>query len=311
MLALTSAASLAQGSWPAKPVRIVVPFPPGGTTDVAARLLSEPLGRALGQPLIVENRAGANGNVGAAEVARSTTDGHIWLMAASGTLVINPFVYAKAAFDVGKDFVPVSLVLRSPLVILAHPSLGVKTLAELIALAKARPKKIAYGSPAIASTSHLAAELFAQRAGIELNHVPYKGSSPMIQDLLGGQVQLAFDTLASSIAHVQSGRLIALAVTSAKPVDQLVGVPPVSTTLPGFEAEGWIAMLAPSGTAKPVVERMAAEIDSIVHRPEIVEKFRQMGAEPAGGGAPFLQSFLASETAKWKDVVVRTGVKLD
>lgn len=298
-------------SWPVKPVRMVVPFPPGGSTDLAARLLSEPLTRALGQPVVIENRPGANGNLGTAEVARSQADGHTLLMAASGTLVINPYVYAKSSFDITRDFSPVSLIMSSPLVVVVHPSMGIKSLPDLIAFAKARSDPMSYGSPAIASTSHLAAELFADRAGIKLNHVPYKGSAPMIQDVLGGHLPMAFDTLASALPHVQAGRLQALAVTSSAPVAALPGVPTLATMLPKFEAEGWIALLAPAGTPASVVNRLASEVATIIRQPTVTERIRSAGAEPLGSGPATLQPFLAREAEKWKEVVARTGVKLD
>ncbi|HSV48597.1 MAG TPA: tripartite tricarboxylate transporter substrate binding protein [Ramlibacter sp.] len=310
-LALGASGVLAQPAWPSRAVRLVVPFPPAGTSDVAARLVSEPLIKALGQPVIVENRAGANGNIGMAEVARAPMDGHTFVVAVSGTLAVNRHLYPKTTFDVDKDFVPVSLMLRSPLVVVVPASLGVTSLPQLVALAKARPKSVAYGSPALASTSHLAAELLALRAGVELVHIPYKGSAPMLQDLMAGQFQMAVDTLASSMPHIQSGKLLALAVTSAKAVAALPNVPTVASVLPGFEAEGWIAMMATANTPQPVVERMSGQMDEILRGPALSERWRQMGVDPVGGRPDVLRAFIASESRKWKEVVTRTGIKLE
>lgn len=311
LLSLSLVHAMAQTAWPAKPVRLIVPFPPAGTSDIAARLISDPLNKAFGQPFIVENKPGANGNVGMAEIARATPDGHTFVVAVSGTLAVNRHVYPKTSFDVDKDFVPVSLMLRSPLVVVVPSSFGVKSLTQLIALAKSQPKTVAYGSPALASTSHLAAELLAMRAGIELTHIPYKGSAPMLQDLLGGQLQMAVDTLASSMPYIQSGKLTALAVTSSKPLPALAGVPTVSSVLPGFEAEGWIAMMAPAGVSQQVVEKMSAQVSDILRGPVLAERWRQLGVEPVGGSPEVLRAYIASESKKWKEIVTRTGIKLE
>lgn len=309
-LALGVSGVLAQPAWPSRALRLVVPFPPAGTSDTAARLVGEPLTKALGQPVVVDNRAGANGNIGMAEAARATADGHTFVVAVSGTLAVNRYLYPKTTFDVDKDFVPVSLMLRSPLVVVVPSSLGVRSLPQLLAMAKAGPKSVSYGSPALASTSHLAAELLAMRAGVDLVHVPYKGSAPMLQDLMAGQFQMAVDTLASSMPHIQSGKLLALAVTSAKPVPALPGVPTVASVLPGFEAEGWIAMMAPANTPPHVVERMSGQMDAILRGPSLSERWRQLGVEPVGGGPDVLKAFIASESRKWKEVVTRRGSSL-
>lgn len=310
-LTLWLSSAHAQPTWPSRAVRLVVPFPPAGTSDTAARLVSEPLIKALGQPVFVENRAGANGNIGMAEVARAPSDGHTFVVAVSGTLAVNRHLYPKTTFDVDKDFVPVSLMLRSPLVVVVPASQSVTSLSQLLALAKVGPKSVSYGSPALGSTSHLAAEMLAMRAEVELVHVPYKGSAPMLQDLIAGQLQMAVDTLASSMPYIQSGKLVALAVTSAKSIGALPKVPTVASLLPGFEAEGWVAIMAPANTPPDIVEKMSAQMDVILRGPTLSERWRQLGAEPVGGSPDVLRTYIASESKKWKDVVTRTGIKLE
>jgi len=308
---LTNVATLAQVDWPTKSVRIVVPNPPGGTTDIATRVVAEPLSKAFSQSFFVENRPGANGSIGATEVARSAPDGYTFLVGASGTLAINQFIFSKLSYNTEKDFAPVSLLIRVPLVVMVHPALGVKSIQELIDLARAKPKSISYGSPASASTGHLATELLKMRAGIDVVHIPYKGSAPMLQDLIAGQVQLAIDTLASAMPHIRSGKLVALAVTSSTPVAALPNVPTVASVIPGFEAEAWFAVMAPAGTPQSIIAKFSAEVDKIVHRPDVIDRFRQLGAEPVGGTPAELRMFIVNETTKWHEVVKATGAKVD
>ena len=311
VLALVQPCALAQSTWPSRPVRLVVPFPPAGTSDVAARLAGEPLGRALHQPFIVENRSGANGNIGMAEAARAAPDGYTFAVSVSGALVINRYLYLKPGFDIDKDLVPVSLMLRSPLVVVVPASSRAGSLPQLVAQAKAAPKSISYGSPSLGSTSHLAAELLAMRAGLELVHVPYKGSAPLLQDLLAGQLDMAVDTLASSMPYIRAGKLRALAVTSAKPVAALPGVRTVGRVLPGFEGEGWIAMMGPANTPAPIVQRMSALVNATLHEPALAKHWEQLGVDPVGGDPQVLKAIILSESRKWKEVVTRTGVKLE
>lgn len=311
VLTLLLSCAMAQSAWPSRPVRLIVPFPPAGTSDVAARLVGEPLTKALHQPFIVENRPGANGNIGMSETARAAPDGHTFVVSVSGTLVVNRYLYPKLGFDIDKDFVPVSLMLRSPLVVVVPSSSPIGSLPQMIARARASPKSVTYGSPALGSTSHLAAELLAMRAGVQLTHVPYKGSAPMLQDLLAGQLEMAVDTLASSMPHIRSGKLRALAVTSAKPVQALPGVPTAGSALPGFEAEGWIAMMAPANTPVSIVQRMSAQVNETLLDPALAQRWQQLGVEPVGGGSALLKETIASESRKWKEVVTRTGVKLE
>src|SRR6267143_1101449 len=310
-LSLATVAAPAQTDWPTKPVRIVVGLSPGGTTDISARILAEQLTRAFNQTFLVENRAGASGMIGASEVARSAPDGYTFLMGNAGTHAINQFIYSKMPYNTQKDFAPVSLVVRVPLVLVVHSSLGVQSLQELIDRARAKPGSINYGSPGTASPGHLSTELLKMLAKIELVHVPYKGSGPMQQDLLAGQVQMAIDLLPPAMPPIRSGKLLALGVTSSIPVSELPNVPTIASVIPGFESEGWYALMAPAGTSPLIITKLSAEVDKILHRPEMTERFKQLGAEPVGGKPAELAAFVASETAKWCEVVKMSGAKAD
>ncbi len=301
----------AQSDWPSKPVRIVVPFAAGGTTDIVARTIAEQLTPVLKQTVVVENRAGAGGNVGAEAVAKSAPDGYTFLMGTPGTQAINQFLYAKMPYDTEKDLIPVSYVVRVPNVLIVPPSLGVKSIDELIALARSKPGRLTYGSPGNGSTGQLSTELFKTRAKVFVTHIPYRGSAPMLQDLLGGQIDMSIDNLPSAMPHIRSGRLLALGVTSATPNPQLPDVKPIAATLPGYAAESWFVLVAPRGTPDAIVQRLSAEVDRILKKPEVVEKFRGLGAEPVGGTPADLARHIAAETAKWKEVVKVSGAKVD
>ena len=303
--------AVAQSDWPTRPVRIVVPFAAGGTTDIVARTIAEQLSPVLKQTVVVENRAGAGGNVGADAVAKSAPDGYTFLMGTPGTQAINQFLYPKMPYDTEKDLVPVSYVVRVPNVLIVPPSLGVKSIDELIALARSRPGRLTYGSPGNGSTGQLSTELFKTRAKVFVTHIPYRGSGPMLQDLLGGQIDMSIDNLPSAMPHIRSGRLLALGVTSAAPNSQLPDVRPIAASLPGYEAESWFVLVAPRGTPEPIVQRLSAEVDRILRKPEVIERFRGLGAEPVGGTPADLAKHIAAETRKWKEVVRISGAKVD
>jgi len=310
-LSVAAVSASAQTDWPTKSVRIVVPFAPGGTADISARIVAEQLTRAFNQPFVAENRGGAGGNIGAAEVARSAPDGYTLLMGNTPTLAINQFIYSKMPYNTERDFAPVSFVVRVPNVLVVPPSLGVRTLQELIDLAKAKPGSINYGTSGAGTVLHLSAELLKTMAKIDLVHVPYKGSGPMLQDLVAGQVQMAIDNVPSALPLIRSGRLLALAVTPSKPVATLPNVPTIASVIPGYEAEAFFALVAPAGTPQSVIAKLSTEVDRILHRPDVIERFRQLGAEPVGGAPAELATFLASETTKWRDVVKTSGAKAD
>ena len=301
----------AQADWPSRPVRIVVPFAPGGTTDLTARIIAEQLSQSLKQNFLVENKAGAGGNLGAAEVAKAAPDGYTFLMGTPGTQAINQFLYPRMPYDTAKDLVPVSFVVRVPNVLMVNPQLPAKNIQELLALLKAQPGKLSYGTPGNGSTGHLSTELFKTQAGVFVTHIPYRGSGPMLQDLMAGQVQMAIDNLPSALPLIQAGKLVALGVTSAQPVPQLPGVPAVASVLPGYEAEAWFVLVAPAGTPQPIIDKLSAEVDRILKKPEVVERFAKLGAVPVGGTPKQLGYFIAAETRKWQQVVKTSGAKVD
>ncbi len=306
-----SGTALAQSDWPGKPVRIVVPFAAGGTTDITARVISDELTKVMKQSFIVDNKAGAGGNVGAAEVARAAPDGYTFLMGTPGTQAINQFLYPKMPYDTSKDFTPVSFVVRVPNVLIVNPALGVKSLKELIDLAKKKPGALSYGSPGNGTTGHLSTELFKNRAAIFVAHIPYRGSGPMLLDLMSGQVQMAIDNLPSAMPHIKAGKLVALGVTSTQGNALLPDVLPIASMLPGYAAEAWFVLMAPAGTPPAIVSRLSAEVDRILKKPEVIERFKGLGAEPVGGTPEQLGQFITAETSKWSQVVKASGAKID
>ncbi len=315
-LALAAALAFAgnaqsQADWPSKPVRIVVPFAPGGTTDLTARIVAEQLSQTFKQNFIVENKAGAGGNLGAAEVAKAAPDGYTFLMGTPGTQAINQFLYPKMPYDTAKDLVPVSFVVRVPNVLMVNPQLPAKDIKALIALLKAQPGKLSYGTPGNGSTGHLSTELFKTQAGVFVTHIPYRGSGPMLQDLVAGQVQMSIDNLPSALPLIQGGKITALGVTSEQPVATLPGVPPIASVLPGYVAESWFVLVAPAGTPQPIIDKLSAEVDRILKKPEVAERFAKLGATPVGGTPKQLGEFIAAETRKWQQVVKVSGAKVD
>jgi tripartite-type tricarboxylate transporter receptor subunit TctC len=308
---LTAPAAQAQDNWPDKPVRIVVPFATGGTTDISARVIADELTQALKQTFIVENKAGAGGNIGAADVARSKPDGYTFLMGTPGTQAINQFLYSNMPYDTAKDFAPVSFVVRVPNVLLVNPSIKARTLDEFIAEAKANPDKFSYGSPGNGTTGHLSTELLKSMSGIKVAHVPYRGSGPMLLDLVGGQIQMAIDNLPSAMAQIKAGKLIALGVTSQEKVGSLPNVAPIASVVPGYVAESWFVLMAPAKTPPAIVAKLSAEVDKILKKPAVIERFQGLGAEPVGGTPESLGTFIDSETKKWQKVVKDSGAKID
>ena len=306
------AVTVSAQSYPTKPIRLVVPFPAGGTTDVLARAAAQKLTETLGQPVVVDNRPGAGGNIGAELVAKSPPDGYTLLMGTVGTHAINPSLYPKMPYDHVRDFVPVILVAGVPNVLVINPALPVNSVQELIAYAKANPGKLNFASSGNGTSIHLSGELFKTMAGVQITHVPYKGSAPALQDLVGGQVQLMFDNLPSALALIKGGRLKALAVTSKERAPALPDVPTMAESgLPGFEASSWFGLLAPAGTPQPVVAKLNAEIAKWLASPEAKEKLLAQGANAAGGTPEDFTRHIAAETAKWQKVVKESGAKVD
>ena len=283
LMACVAPAAFAQ-AYPNHSIRLVVPFPAGGTTDILARDVAKRLTDTLGQPVVVDNRPGAAGNIGADLVAKAAPDGYTLLMGTVGTHAINSSLYAKMPYDHVKDFVPVVLVAGVPNVLVVNPSVPVNSVADLIKLAKAKPGSINFASSGSGTSIHLSGELFKTMAGVDITHVPYKGSSPALADLMGGQVQIMFDNLPSSLALIRSGKLRAVAVTSLKRAPALPDVPTVAESgLPGFEASSWFGILAPAGTPAPIVAKLNAEVNKWLQSPEAKEQLGAQGAEIAGG----------------------------
>src|SRR4051812_5661944 len=281
LLALAAATAMAQGAWPTRPVTMVVPFPPGGGTDTGARILAEQLARKWGQSVLVDNKGGAAGQIGADIVAKARPDGYTLLMGNIGTQAINPALYSKLPYDPDKAFAPVALVAELPLAMMVHPSVPAKNVKEFIALAKAEPGKLSYSSSGAGGGPHLAAEMFKDATGTFVLHVPYRGGGPAVADLLAGHVQLGFMTVFEASSQVKAGKLRALAVTSDKRVPALADVPTLAESgLPGFNSISWIGILAPGATPRELVEKISADIRETVAREDVNAKLVQLGAVP-------------------------------
>jgi tripartite-type tricarboxylate transporter receptor subunit TctC len=307
---------LAGGAWaqayPVKPIRLVVPFPAAGTTDILAREVAQRLSVSFGQSVIVDNRPGAAGNIGSDLVAKSAPDGYTLLMGTVGTHAINPSLYTKMPYNHVKDFVPIVLVAGVPNVLEVTPSLPVNSVADLIKLAKEKPGQLNFASSGSGTSIHLSGELFKTMAGVDIVHVPYKGSSPAVTDLMGGQVQLMFDNLPSSLAQIKAGKLRAIAVTSAQRSPTLPNIPTIAESgLPGFEASSWFGLLAPAGTPAAVVARINADVNQWLQTAEAKEKLLAQGAVPAGGTPEQFAAHIRAETEKWAKVVKVSGAKVD
>jgi tripartite-type tricarboxylate transporter receptor subunit TctC len=311
LLALSAAAAAAQ-SYPSKPIRLVVPFPAGGTTDILAREVGQRLSLSLGQSVVIDNRPGAAGNIGSELVAKSAPDGYTLLMATVSTHAINPNLYARLPYDHVKDFAPVVLVAGVPNVLEVTPSLPVHSVADLIKLAKEKPGQINFASSGSGTSIHLSGELFKTMAGVDMTHVPYKGSAPAITDLIGGQVQVMFDNLPSSLPQIKAGKLRAIAVTSAQRAPALPDIPTIAESgLPGFEATSWFGIVAPAGTPPTIIARINGDVNQWLQSQEAKEKLLAQGAVAAGGSPEQFAAYIRAETEKWARVVKASGAKVD
>lgn len=315
-LALPAAWAQAQ-AWPAKPLRIVVPFAAGGTTDILARALAPELQKALGQPVVVDNKPGAGGNLGAADVAKSPADGYTLLMGTVGTHGINASLYPKLPYDPIKDFVPVTLVAGVPNVLVMNPAkadqYGIKSVADLIKYAKANPGKLNMGSSGNGTSIHLSGELFKSMTGTYMLHFPYRGSGPALIDLMGGSMDLMFDNLPSSMPHIKAGKLKALAVTSGVRSQALPDLPTIAEAGPvkGYEASSWFGLLAPAGTPMEIVNRVQQETAKALAAPALKERLQSQGAIPSGNTSAEFAKLIDNETKKWAQVVKVSGAKVD
>jgi len=301
----------AQSGYPSRSIRFIVPYPPGGPTDLMARSMSGRLSEALGQTVVVDNRAGAGGNVGAEIAAKSPPDGYTLLMGAISTHSINASLYTRLAFDPVKDFSPITQASIIPLVINAHPSLPVANVKELIALAKKNPGQLSYGSSGNGGGTHLAGELFKLMTGTNLQHVPYKGLNPATIDVIGGNIPLVFNDLTTAIQPYKAGRIKILGVSTVKRVSQIPEVATIDETVPGFEAYTWFGVLVPAGTPQPIVDRLSRESMKILQSDEIKKRFAEVGAEPIGNTPQQFADFMAAETVKWAKVVKASGARVD
>ena len=299
------------GTWPARTIRIIVPFPAGGTADILPRVLSEKLAARLGQGVVVENRAGAAGNIGAERVYKAEPDGYTFLAAPPPPLVINPSLYARLAHD-PTQMVPVGVMAAVPNVLLVHPKIAANSMQEYIAQARANPDKLNYASQGSGTTSHLTAEMFKSMAGVRITHVPYKGTAPALTDLLAGQVDMMFDNLGVSLQHVKSGKLKALAVGSEKRVAALPSVPTVAEAgLPGFVAVTWFGVMAPPKTPPQIATRFSAAIAEALKQPDVQKRLADLSAEPVGNSPAEMASFMKDEVERWRRVIKSADVKVD
>jgi len=299
-------------TWPAKPIKWIVPFAPGGTTDILARTIGEKLTVALGQPVIVENKPGAGGGVGADFTAKAPPDGYTIMGGTISTHAINASLYKTLPYDPIKDFVPITLIARVPNMLVVNPEIPAKNVAELIALLKANPGKYSFASSGNGTSQHLSGELFKSMAGVDMQHIPYKGSPPALQDVVAGQVAMTFDNITTAWPLAKGGKLRALAVTTAKRSAIAPEIPTLSESgLAGYEVGSWQGVFAPAGTPPAIVARLNSEIVKIINMPEVKEKLIGLGAEPVGDSSAEFGAIVKTEVVKWAEVVKKSGAKVD
>jgi tripartite-type tricarboxylate transporter receptor subunit TctC len=307
-----AALAVAQSPYPAKPVRMILAFPPGGPTDINARSFAQKLSEQMGQQVVVDNRAGAGGNIGAAEAARAAPDGYT-IFYNTSAIAIAPSLYAKVPFDPVKDYAPVALTATVPLVLAVNPNLPVKSVQELIAYARANPNKMNYASSGSGTITHLAAALFASQMGLQMQHIPYKGSAPALVDVVTGQVQMMIDTINTVAPYAKDNRLRALAIAITRPSALLPDVPTLeqAANLPGFEMSAWQGIVVPAGTSADIVARLNAEVNKALQSSDLRARLAAGGSEPLGGTSEHYAAYLRSELGRWAKVVRDSGAKLD
>lgn len=305
------AMSFAQGSYPSRAISIVVPLSAGGVTDVVARYLAQKVSEAWKTPVVVENKLGAGGGVGAEYVAKAAPDGYTLIMGTVSSHAINASVYPNLRYDNLRDFDPISLVASGPNMLVVHPSVPVKTVAELIDYLKSHPNQLNYGSTGVGTSTHVLAELFKMTTGTAMIHVPYKGSSQMMADLVAGQVQLAFDNLPTALAQARAGKVRPLGVTSAERWPEALDIPTIAETLPGFVATSWQGLFAPKGTPSDVLKRLSTEVQRILQDPETVRRFQDLGTRASGMPIEQFRQFVREETERWAVVVKKSGARAD
>ena len=310
---LVSVSSLSAGAqnYPNEVIKIIVPFAAGGGVDVVARIIGPKLSEALGQPVIIENRGGAGGMLGAAAVAKAAPDGYTLLLGTGSTHGTNSSVYKKLSYDPIRDFTPVVLVSQSPLMLLVRPTLAAKSVAELIALARDEPGKLTFGSYGFGSITHLSAELVTTMANIQAKHVPYRGSAPALVDLLGGHIDFVFDGIQTSLAYVRSGKLRLLGIASLTRTPLLPDAPTISETLPGFDTTLWFGLFAPADTPKPIVDKINGKMNAVLALPEVRESFAKLGFDVVGGGPDILAQRVDTELKRWVDLVREKNINVE
>ena len=308
---LLSAGSAGAQDYPARPVRMVVPYAPGGPVDIVARITANKLSESLGQQFVVDNRAGAGGNIALEVVARSTPDGYTLLVGANGTNAINPSLYKNMPVDPGRDLAPISMVASSAMILVVHPSLPASNVKELIALARAKPGAVTYASSGSGSTAHLSGELFKNMAKIDLLHVPYKGAAPALTDLVGGQVQSMITGVSSTLPYVKAGRLKALGVSSEKRQPLLPDVPSIAEQLPGYEVNTWYGVFAPAGAPRPLVDKLNRTLVQIFGTPDAQARLAAVGADAHTNTPDQFAQAIARERAKWAKIVKESGARAD
>lgn len=308
---LASPLAMAQ-AWPAKPIRLMVPFPPGGSTDIVARIVAQKMGERLGQPMVIENRGGAGGTLGTAQVAKAVPDGYSLTVASTSTHVVAPSVYARLDYDPVKDFAPIGLMAVSPYLLVVHPAVPAKTLPELIALAKTQPGKLNYASAGVGSTTHLSMEMLKSASGTYMLHIPYNGNGPAGTATVGGQVEILFGSLPALLGHAKGGRVRAIAVGTLKRSPSLPEVPTVAESgYPGFDASLWLALMAPAGTPQPVIERLNRELNAVVSAADTRAALDKAGAEPLTGTPAELAAMIRDGVPKYAKIVKTAGVKAE
>lgn len=309
-LLLVSGSALAQGAFPSKPMTFIVPFAPGGATDLMTRSIAQKMSESMGQPVIVENRPGANAIVGSSAVAKASPDGYTFVMCAFGHAT-NPYLVAKLPYDTLKDLAPVSLAVTGPHMLAVSTSLPVANIKELIAYGKANPDKLNFASGGLGSSQHFSGELFKSMAGIKMTHIAYKGTSPAYTDLISGQVSLIFDNLVLPLQNVKAGKLKAIAVTGKQRFPLTPDVPTVAETIPGFESGIWHGVLTTGGTPKDVVARLAAEVNKALTAPDLRDNFQKQGLDPVGTTPEQFDQFIRAEMAKWSKIIKDVGIKAE
>ena len=312
VLTLVHGAALAQGSYPDRPVRIIVPFPPGGPADALARIVGDKLAQALGKPFVVENKAGASGNIGMEQGARAAPDGYTLTLAPVGNLTVAPALYAKLPYDPAKDFAPITVLASVPNVLIVHPSVAVKSVTELVALAKAKPGSLNYASPGNGSIPHLAGELFKRMAGVDIVHIPFNGVAPASTAVLSGEVQMFFAQSSAALPQWRSGKVVALGVATPNRIAAAPDLPTIAEQgFPGFDATSWYALVAPAGTPPAVIDRLHAEIVRALQEADVRERIAGLGAEPVGNSPQEFAAMQRAEAARWMRLAKEANIHAD